>query len=270
MRRGFLNHPKSKPKPGHDDVPPTQPSPNPPPPVTQAPCTINYANTLRSDNDVKEWAHKLGETTETLYGRLGAQVARMTESDFKMVFRNVIFKDFEGVTFADAKIQDLIPKRFDSRPSALENAYRISPIPEKGLGMFAIRDIPAGAVVLVENPLFVYPSVTGLGMSLSREEIFKMLFARLAPDMREKALSLFNNKSADICEKEEGIVRTNGIGLGLAAPNIPNPPATLHSGTFLDLSRCNHRYDAMIRMVPPSSDEPIPVAVAPMPLINGT
>jgi len=43
-------------------------------------------------------------------------------SDFKMVFRNVIFKDFEGVTFADAKIQDLIPKRFDSRPSALENA----------------------------------------------------------------------------------------------------------------------------------------------------
>jgi hypothetical protein len=107
--------------------------------------------------------------------------------------------------------------------------------------MFASRDMPAGAVILVENPVSIYPGVMSLGKSTSKEEIFKPLFDRLERDVRERALSLCNSKPADVCGKEEGIVRTNGFGLELAAPKIANPPATRHSGTFLDLSRCNHR-----------------------------
>ncbi|KIM81175.1 hypothetical protein PILCRDRAFT_503834 [Piloderma croceum F 1598] len=246
MRRGFLNHPRAKsgPKRSHDGVPPTQPSLSPSVNVTNTrsnPPIDNYSNALCSDDDVKQWAHKLGETPKTLYNRMGTQMARMNDTDFKMVFRNVTFKDFQGVVFADVKIHDLIPRRFDSRPSALENAYRIAPAAGKGSGMFANRDIPAGAAILVENPIVVFPGVMGLGMSMSKDDIFKMLFDRLDPGVRERALSLWNCKPADICGKEEGIVRTNGFGLELAAPKIAvNPLATRYSGTFLDLSRCNH------------------------------
>lgn len=241
MRRGFLNQPKSKSKPSHDNVPPSSNPSVTIAPVISKPAISNTADYLRSDDDVKRWAHKLGETPKTLYNRVGAQTARMNDAGFKMVFRNVNFKDFQGVTLADAKIQDLIPKRFDVRPLAVENAYRISPAAGKGSGMFAVRDIPAGAAILVENPIIVFPNVMGIGMSMSREEIFKMLFDRLEPDVRVRAMSLWNSKPATVCVKEEGIVRTNGFGIQLAAPKIANPPNTGHSGTFLDLSRCNHR-----------------------------
>jgi hypothetical protein len=241
MRRGFLKQPKSKSGP---DTHPAQLPLTSPPITTQTlskPFIDKNADAIYTDDDVKRWAHKLSETPTALYDRIGLQMARMADSGFKMVFRNVTFKDFQGVMLADSKIHKLIPSHFDTRPPALQNAYRILPAVGKGLGMFAARDIPAGAVVSVENPLFIYPSVTSLGMSLSREDIFKMLFDRLDPDLRERALSLWNSKPADVCGKEEGIIRTNGFGLELAAPEMDNPPSTLHSGTFLDLSRCNHR-----------------------------
>jgi hypothetical protein len=242
MRRGFLNKPK--PKPGHDDVPPAQLEH----PVTMSHTiprhTIsNNSNGPRNDEYLKRWAHKLAESPNAMHNRLETVTARMRDSDFKMIYRNVTFQNFEGVVLADAKIHDLIPKHFYVRPSALENAYKISEAAGKGSGMFASRDIPAGGVILVENPVCLYPSVLGLGMSLSREQMFKMLFDRLEPGVREKALSLYNSKPASVCTKEEGIVRTNGFGLDLAAPKIANPPSTQHSGTFLDLSRCNHRWD---------------------------
>src|ERR1700733_4422395 len=99
MRRGFLNNPKSGPKRSRDAVPPTQPSLNPSISVTNTNSNRpvdNCANALRSDDDVKQWAHKLGESPKMLYNRMGAQMARMKDSDFKMAFRNVMFKDFEG------------------------------------------------------------------------------------------------------------------------------------------------------------------------------
>jgi hypothetical protein len=205
------------------------------------PATSSTAIEIHGEDDVKKWAYKLGETPTALYNRMKAQVARMDDADFKMVLRNTKFEDFQGVTFADAKILNLFPSRFNTRPVVPGNAYKISPVAGKGLGMFAAKDIPAGAVVLSENPVIVFPSVMGLGMSVSREEIFKMMFDRLAPDVRARALSLKNSKPAHVCGKEEGILRTNGMGLDLAAPKIANPPATGHSGTFMDLSRCNHR-----------------------------
>jgi len=224
MRRGFLNQPKSNSKSGHCNVPPAQQLMNPSPSAIPEPPMSSNENVLRSDNDIKKWAHKWGESPQAFYNR-----------------RNVTFEDFQGVILADAKIHDLIPKFFDARPLALENAYRISQTAGKGSGMFASRDIPAGAVILAENPVSIYPGVMSLEVSTSREEMFKPLFDRLQGDVRERALSLCNSKPANVCGKEEGIVRTNGFGLELAAPKIANPPATRHSGTFLDLSRCNHR-----------------------------
>jgi hypothetical protein len=107
--------------------------------------------------------------------------------------------------------------------------------------MFATVNIPAGAVILVENPIFILPCMIGFGTSMSKDKIFRTLFDRLEPDVRERALLLWNGKPADVCGKEEGIVRTNGFGLDLAVSGTTNPLAMRHSGIFLDLSRCNHR-----------------------------
>jgi hypothetical protein len=240
MRRGFLNQRKaqSNPQAGHPKRPLAPISPKTMHEISQYPTSNNF---ILDEEDAKKWAHNLGESQVDFENRVETQQARIYQPDFKMIFRNLEFVDFDGVTFADAKIIDLLPTNFNRPIPALENAYRIAPSIGKGVGMFATRNIPAGSVMLVENPVFVIPNVMMLGMSLSKDEMFKMLFDRLQPDVRERALSLWNSKPPDVCGKEEGIVRTNGFGLRLPIPKGENVPDSLHSGTFLDLSRCNHR-----------------------------
>lgn len=159
-----------------------------------------------------------------------------------MVYRNIVFHAFEGVTLARSTIVDLLRRKYDAPRPALQNAYRVSAAGGlKGVGMFAARDIPAGAAILVENPVIVYPTILRMMGNMSKEEMFQMLFDRLDPPEREKALSLENCKPADICGKAEGILRTNGICIHLPTPDIPNAPDSMHNATFLDLSLCNHR-----------------------------
>ena len=119
------------------------------------------------------------------------------------VYRNLVFRDFEGVTLTDSKILELLPRYFGTRPPALD-AYKISVAAGKGRGMFATRDIPAGGVILVENPVIVIPLIMDLGAELSKEQMFQMLFDRLDTDVRERALALWNCKPGDLCGKEEG------------------------------------------------------------------
>ena len=240
MRRGFLNQRKgeSNPQAGLFPRPQAPLSPKNLHEISQYPTSNNL---IFSEEDSKKWAHKLGETQADFEDRMEKQQARINQSDFQMIFRNLKFADFVGVTLADAKILDGLPMEFERRIPTLENAYRIAPAIGKGVGMFANRNIPAGAVLLIENPVFVIPNILALGLSLSKDEIFKMLFDRLEPDVRERALSLWNSKPPEVCGKEEGIVRTNGFGLRLPTPEGENVPDALHSGTFLDLSRCNHR-----------------------------
>jgi hypothetical protein len=248
MRRGFLNQHKSQPKPkagGSQEkaAKKTQAI------YSQYPSANNI---VVSEDDAKKWAHKLDESQAYFNKRIQTQAARTVEADFQMIFRNLYFSNgFEGVTVADAKIINILPKQFNPRPSALENAYRIAAAPGKSLGMFAARDIPAGALILSEYPLFVFPNIVPLGPSLSRDEFFKMLFDRIKPDVRDRALSLSNSKPREVCGEEEGIVRTNGFMVHLPKAEGQNASNTSHSGTFLDLSRCNHRY---VLITPPMSD----------------
>jgi hypothetical protein len=236
MRRGFLNQTNAKRKPRQsNDVP----SVRTPPTITQYP---NSDNLIRSDEEVKQWAHKLGMSHTELNSHLEKHSARTDNGEVvTTIYRNLVFKDFEGVTLADSKILELLPKYFGHRPSALESAYKISAAAGKGVAMFATRDIPAGGVILVENPVIVVPLIMDMGDQLSKEQMFEMLFDRLDADVRERALALWNCKPADLCGKEEGIVRTNGLQVELPTPSIPKAPNSMHSGTFLDISRCNHR-----------------------------
>ena len=202
---------------------------------------LNSNNIVRDEDDMKKWAHKLGLSLDELKRRVQRHKAQASGEGILTTYRNLSFVDFAGVTLTDSKILDLLPRSFGKRPPALDNAYHISVATGKGYGMFASRDIPIGGVVLVENPVIVIPLIMGMGEQMSKEDMFKMLFTRLAPDVRERALSLCNCKPASLCGKEEGIVRTNGLQVELPVPNIRNPPNSIHSGIFLEMSRCNHR-----------------------------
>ena len=105
--------------------------------------------------------------------------------------------------------------------------------------MLANQDIPMGGVIIVENPILIHPCV--INSEVDRNALFDALYARLAPDIQAKALSLWNCKPSHVCGKPEGILRSNGIEVELPLPDDNNPEDSPHSGTFLNISRCNHR-----------------------------
>lgn len=184
------------------------------------------------------WAGKLQMTPSELQASLEKESARQ---DAHPVFENLWLVDFHGVTLADAKILALLPKTIRARPESLENAYTIEEVAGKGMGMVATRDISAGAVILVENPVFVFPIIQSVAGNMPRETLFKTLFDRLDAELRQRARALSNCKPAELCCQEEGVVRTNGFSVPLPIPDGPNPPHANHTATFMDMSRCNHR-----------------------------
>jgi hypothetical protein len=191
------------------------------------------------DKDARNWAERLGLSLDEFYKLAERQAARRRQP-IEIIFRNFMFERFQGVTYTDSTILNLLQVEYGALPPALRGAYRISAVRGKGLGMFAARDIPARAVIVCENPVIVLPAITPAS-GMSKEEMCQMLFDRLDPPERDRALSLANCKPAEVCGKKEGIIRTNGIGLELPVPDTPTAPDPTHSGIFLDMSRCNHR-----------------------------
>jgi hypothetical protein len=236
MRRGFLNN--TKPKPKYDRT-----SAKAPPLVQDESQSItqppNSGDPTLDDKDARNWAERLGLSLDEFYGLAEKQAARLRQP-FETIFRNFMFERFQGATYTDSTILNLLQVEYGALPPALRGAYRISAVRGKGLGMFAARDIPAGAIIVCENPVIVLPAITH-AIGISKEKICQMLFDRLDPPERDRALLLANCKPAEVCGKEEGIIRTNGIGFELPVPDIPTAPDPTHCGVFLDMSRCNHR-----------------------------
>jgi hypothetical protein len=111
-------------------------------------------------------------------------------------------------------------------------------------GIFALRDLAPGTVVITENPVLVFPSYLWLGgLDGEKEDILRTLFGRLRDDGAEplwaELMALKNDKSSASCV-EEGILRTNGFALDL--DHGPDAEGA-YSGVFLHIARCNHRCD---------------------------
>jgi hypothetical protein len=261
MRRGFLNNTKVKPKYDRTSAK-TPPVLDESQSITQPP---NSSDPTLDDKDARNWAQRLGLSLDEFYKLVEKEAARRRQP-FVTIYRNFMFERFQGVTYTDSTILDLLQVEYGATPPALRGAYRISAVRGKGLGMFAARDIPAGAVIACENPVIVLPVITPVS-SVSKEEMCHMLFDRLDPPERDLALSLSNCKPADVCGKEEGIIRTNGIGLELPVPDTPTAPDPTHCGIFLDMSRCNHRYGTMYQSFDPISS--IDTAVIRMHITGG-
>jgi hypothetical protein len=235
MRRGFLNNTKAKPK--YDRT-----SAKAPPLVLDESQSITQppnSDPTLDDKDARNWAERLGLSLDEFYKLVERQAARHRQP-IEMIFRNFMFEGFQGVTYTDSTILNLLQVEYCALPPALMGAYRISAVRGKGLGMFAARDIPARAVIVCENPVIVLPAVIPTS-GTSKDEMCQMLFDRLDPPERDRALSLANCKPAEVCGKKEGIIRTNGIGFELPIPDTPTAPDPTHCGIFLDMSRCNHR-----------------------------
>ena len=121
--------------------------------ITQPP---NSGDPTLDDKDMRNWAERLGLSLDEFYKLVERQAARHRQP-IEMIFRNFMFQRFQGVTYTDSTILNILQVEYYALPPALMGAYRISAVRGKGLGMFAAWDIPSGAVIVCENPVIVLP-----------------------------------------------------------------------------------------------------------------
>jgi hypothetical protein len=149
----------------------------------------------------------------------------------------------------DSRMVPLLPKGIVQKQPPLQPFFEIKSAGDKGAGMFATRDISAGALIIAEHPVIITPASTPFP---DRCSAYKTLFNRLPPAARQELLTMTNCRSIDECSTvEEGIARTNGTGIDLAFPPSmsEDPEFKEYGAVFLKINRSNHRYD---RCFPPS------------------
>ncbi|KAG6816061.1 hypothetical protein H0H87_008893 [Tephrocybe sp. NHM501043] len=150
------------------------------------------------------------------------------------VMQNYIFDDFESSVLLDQGVESLLPETFQPACEAPLYTFEIGGAGDKGEGMFALRDMPAGSLILVEHPIIVAPYLVGLSVSLA--EVYAKLLGRLPHRMRDEVLKLYSGDSHTL----EEIIRCNALGIQLEVPDVPHPELTTHRAVFLHTSRCNH------------------------------
>jgi len=142
----------------------------------------------------------------------------------------------------DSRVVPLLPRNLVQKPPPIQPFFKIKSAGDKGAGMFATRDIPAGTLILVEHPVIVTPASVPLP---DRSGAYKALFNRLPPAAHQELLTMTNCRSPEECSTtEEGIARTNGTGIDLAFPPSMNnhPEVKEYGAVFLKINRSNHRY----------------------------
>ncbi|KAL1755469.1 hypothetical protein FB107DRAFT_290811 [Schizophyllum commune] len=113
------------------------------------------------------------------------------------------------------------------RPST--PAHRIAPAGDKGLGVFATRNIKGGELILAERPLLMTPATippmstnipnhfTLQQLTLAKmadwEIYLKQFVKRMLPDRYEKFMALANNHQHDGSGEILGRIRTNSFGV---------------------------------------------------------
>jgi hypothetical protein len=136
-----------------------------------------------------------------------------------------------------------------SPPAIDSSAFDIRKVSKRegDQGIFALRDLVPGTVVITERPVLVFPSYLWLGgLDQEKDDILRTLFERLrkdAPDQLWQELMALKYDKSSAPYKEEGILRTNGFELDLAAASDQNDSS--YSGVFLNIARCNHRYASL-------------------------
>ncbi|KAJ7642907.1 hypothetical protein B0H17DRAFT_1216277 [Mycena rosella] len=102
----------------------------------------------------------------------------------------------------------------------------------KGAGLFAARDIPAGALILVDRPIAIVPS------NVRTREVFDAVLPRLSHRSRDRLLALANCKPLTEYPVVEGIALTNAVQVALPVP--PDAPPQEYGAVFPLVCRANH------------------------------
>jgi hypothetical protein len=146
------------------------------------------------------------------------------------------------------------------KPNGTQPAYVIKPTPDKGLGIFATRDIKMGELIFAERPLLVSPKGS-LGISpniqhydlktrmaimkMEWEKVLEKAVGRMAPEDRNAFMDLANSHKDDGSGPILGIINTNAFSLGSEVFDGPEKLAdgsNVYSGVIKIGSRINHRY----------------------------
>ncbi|KAF7297914.1 SET domain-containing protein [Mycena chlorophos] len=139
-------------------------------------------------------------------------------------------------------------------PLSINPAFRVGPVPGKGLGLFATRSLKQGDLILTERPLLILPAtvhcpfptdLTGeqiLQHQLNdREQFVEPVIERMTEERRDAFFRLHNSHTEDGSGPITGIVRTNGIGMPVAGlkPRGSGESAA-YSAIGDAISRLNH------------------------------
>ncbi|KDR68442.1 hypothetical protein GALMADRAFT_257170 [Galerina marginata CBS 339.88] len=127
------------------------------------------------------------------------------------------------------------PLPFANRPNDNPN-FCVRQTVHKGAGMFAVRDIPAGELIVAEHPALILPS------GKFPAEVYNELGNRLSKERRAVLLSLSNSRPKEECESPvEGIVRTNALVLELdPKEEISEDKREIYGGVYPFINRANH------------------------------
>jgi len=136
---------------------------------------------------------------------------------------------------------DLIPLLPNPPPQThkpIENpCFVVKYTKNKGAGLFATRNIPAGVLVMVEHPALILPAGS------FPSEVYDELGARLPERRRKELMALSNCRSPEECSSAvEGIVLTNALQLELDPKGkILRKEREVYGGVYPLLNRGNHR-----------------------------
>ncbi|KAJ7188893.1 hypothetical protein C8R46DRAFT_1244109 [Mycena filopes] len=135
----------------------------------------------------------------------------------------------------DSPIVPLLPTMFKTPPPRHPATFSVADTGTMGAGMFAVQDIPAGGLILVDRPIVVVPS--SVESSWTREA-FDALLPRISPISRDILLDLANCKPLAECPVVQGIALTNASQIELPVP--PNAAPQEYGGVFPHICRANH------------------------------
>jgi len=136
----------------------------------------------------------------------------------------------------DAPVVPMLPQTLQAHPPPPNPPlFTVADAGIKGAGMFAARDIPAGALILVDQPIAVVPSNV---LAPWKREAFDALLPRISQVSRDTLLALANCKPLSECPVVEGIALTNATQIELPIPPTAAPQE--YGGIFPNVSRANH------------------------------
>ncbi|KAF9012555.1 hypothetical protein BDQ17DRAFT_1344148 [Cyathus striatus] len=143
-------------------------------------------------------------------------------------------------TIVDPSMVDLLSRSLDAIPYPADPCFEIKQTEYKGAGMFAVRDINAGELIINEHPVVILPNKPLPEDSTAYDEAA----FQLPEVVREEMFTLINCRPKEECPSNvEGIARTNALSLQFEYPKemmSMEMRAREYGGIFLKINRCNH------------------------------